>query len=108
MLNDHRKFYTDYKKIPFEFLVFKESFPLRTEAISFIHLICKYGKKNFLILDELVKSMKRFKTISNELISIKNYVKGNRIHSVFLLFKVLINSRDKDLISLIVIYFIYY
>ncbi len=107
-MNDFQVFYTDYKKLSFEFLAFKDSFPLRMEAISFINLIIKKrdsdDKTNRLIYDEVVKNMKKYRLINHELSVIKNFIKGNKIHSVFLFFGVIFNSGNSDLLEIIVKY----
>jgi hypothetical protein len=108
MMTDFQVFYTDYKKLSFEFLAFKDSFPLRMEAISFINLIIKKrdsdDKTNRLIYDEVVKNIKKYRLINHELSVIKNFIKGNKIHSVFLIFGVIFNSGNSDLLEIIVKY----
>lgn len=101
MMTDFRKFYTDFKKLSFEFLVFKESYPIRTEAISFINMIIKKQtcciKGNRDIYDELIKNFKKYNLIGQETVIIKNSIKGPKIHSVFLLISIILNSKNIDL-----------
>ena len=110
MMSDYRRFYTDFKKLSFEFLVFKEAYPIRVEAISFINLIIArkslYSKGNILIFDEMLKSIKRYHLINQELNTIKNAIKGNKIHSVFLFLSVLISSSSAELGNLMVLFII--
>ena len=47
MIFDMRKFHTEYKKLSLEFLAYKNSFPLRAEALNIINIIInKYNNLN--------------------------------------------------------------
>lgn len=103
---DFRRFYTDFKKLSVEFLVFKESFPIRMEAMSFINLIIKKSRTpgnqvNTHIYDELIKNIKKYNLIRHELIVIKNNIKGVKVHSVFMFMSIILITKNKDLISII-------
>ena len=101
---DFRQFFTFFKKISIEFLVFKESYPIRMEALSFINLIVKKNGLvyNNYIYDELIKCIKKHHLLQNEFMIIKNCLKGPKVHSVFLLISIIVNYKEKELIELIV------
>ena len=46
LIYDMRKFRTDYKKLSLDFLTYKDQFPLRAEALSFINTILHLQKNN--------------------------------------------------------------
>jgi len=97
--NCYSKFSTIYKKISLEFLVFKESFPIRMEALSFIYYIMKNKDdiKNKIIYDEFIKNMKKHMFVHRELINIKNVIKGPKIHSIMTFFSIILALENKDL-----------
>jgi hypothetical protein len=104
-MTDFRRFYTDFKKLSMQFLVFKESFPVRMEAISFINLIIRkqtLSKGNRLIYDEMIRNVKKHHLIRGETAVIKNSIKGVKVHNVFVLMSVIIGNKDKDLLNIIV------
>jgi len=102
--NEYRKFNTNFKKISLEFLVFKESYPVRMEALSFIYYILtnKENKKNKIIYDEFIKNMKKHMFVHREVINIKNAIKGPKIHSIMVFFSIILATENKDLINIIV------
>jgi hypothetical protein len=104
MMHDFRQFYTNFAKLSMEFLVFKENFPMRMEALSFINLIIKKNGINWnnYIYDEMVKNMKKHHLLQAELMVIKNSIKGLKVHSVFLFFSIIILNRENELIDLMV------
>lgn len=102
MMSDFRRFFTDFKKLSLEFLVFKENYPIRMEAISFINLIIKKQNENRFTYDEMLKNIKKFKLVQQELIVIKNSIKGTKIHSVFLFFSIILFNKNKDLRAIMV------
>src|SRR5690242_12858047 len=106
MMHDFRQFYTNFAKLSMEFLVFKENFPMRMEALSFINLIIKKNGINWnnYIYDEMVKNMKKHHLLQAELMVIKNSIKGLKVHSVFLFFSIIILNRENELIDLMVSY----
>ena len=106
---DFRKFYTDFKSISLEFLAFKEAYPLRMEAISFINLIIKNKNSvtgNRLVFDEMHNSMKKSNLFNHELTIIKNCIKGPKVHSVFIFITSVLVSNNFELIQIIVNTFI--
>jgi len=105
MMGDYRRFFTSFKKLSLEFLVFKESFPTRMEAISFINLIIMKSnlKGNHFIYDELIKNIKRYHLVQQELMIIKNSIKGPKINSVFLFISIILSNKNADLLIILVL-----
>lgn len=104
--NDYRKFNTNYKKISLEFLVFKETYPVRMEALSLIYYVLKNkeNKQNKIIYDEFIKNMKKHMFVQRELINIKNAIKGKKVHSIMVFFSIVLSQENKDLIYTMVNY----
>ena len=102
-MGDFRRFYTSFKKLSVEFLVFKESYPIRMEVMAFIHMILKKVsfKGNSLIYDETIKYIKKYYLIQKELNIIKNVVKGKKVNSVFLFLSVILNNKNQDLMTIL-------
>lgn len=110
-MKDFSIFSTDFKKLSLEFLVFKEIFPIRTEAISFIHMIISAYKikenisdldnVNNYFYDELMKSIKNYKLLKNEFLIIKSNIKGNRVKNVFIFLSMLLIHQEKDITEMI-------
>ena len=72
---------------------------MRSEAISFIYQVfsqCE-EEKNMFIKDEVVKCIKKFSIVTQELMVIKSFVKGAKVESVLTLLSVLINADDEIL-----------
>jgi len=104
MMGDFRRFFTSFKKLSLEFLVFKESYPIRMEAISYINLIIQKSslKGNNYIYDELIKNIKRYHLVSQELMIIKNSIKGPKVYSVFLFISIILSNKNSDLLLIMV------
>lgn len=100
MLYDFRRFSTYFKKLPIEFLVYKDSYPLRSESLTMINIVIQNSKlKSQILLDEVVKSLKKNKIILHELFTIKNSVKGDKVHAVFMLINMILINDCKELIN---------
>lgn len=94
-------FSTLYKSIPFEFLIYKDSFPLRCEALTFISHVLSYSKEDnkFILYHELISSLKKNNLALKELTVLKNSVKGNKVKSVCLLLETLIINKTNDILN---------
>ena len=106
MIYDFRKFKTDYKKLTLEFLAFKSSFVLRAEAISFLNIIFKRNnningrtKIDCFIYDEIIRNIKVYNFISNELTLIKKRGKGNEVLSSLAFFNMIISNNEREIIK---------
>jgi hypothetical protein len=107
LIYDMRKFRTDYKKLSLDFLTYKDQFPLRAEALSFINtIIQKFHNLNMrtetdlYIYDEMIKNAKLSNLISKEILVLQNYPKGSEIISSSSLFNVFLSNEDKEFIQL--------
>ena len=106
MIYDFRKFKTDYKKLTLEFLSFKTSYILRAEAISFLNIIFKRNnningrtKLDCFIYDEIIRNIKVYNFISNELTLIKKRGKGNEVLSSLAFFNMIISNNEREIIK---------
>lgn len=102
-MGDFRRFYTSFKKLSVEFLIFKESYPIRMEVMAFIHMILKKAsfKGNNMIYDETIKNIKKYYLIQRELNTIKSTIKGKKVQSVFLFLSVILNNKNQDLLTIL-------
>ena len=107
LIYDMRKFRTDYKKLSLDFLTYKDQFPLRAEALSFINtIIQKFHNLNMrtetdlYIYDEMIKNAKLSNLISKEIYILQNYSNGSEIISVVSLFNIFLCNEDKELTHL--------
>ena len=83
IIYDMRKFRTDYKKISLDFLTYKDQFPLRAEAQSYMNIIIKKfhnlnqrTENDLYIYDEIIKNAKLSNLISKEIYILQNYNNG--------------------------------
>ena len=119
LIYDMRKFKTDFKKLSIEFLPFKESFPIRAEAISLLNIIIRkfHNEENrteidCFIYDEVIRNVKISHMVNNELAIIKNKIKGLEVMSVMSLFNIILSNDDREIIKIMNLenaknYFIY-
>ena len=102
-MGDFRKFHIGmYQKVSKEFLEFKDNFPMRLESIKFLHLMMKFKKSNSLLYDEIIKSIKKHHLIQQELMIIKNSIKGPKVNSVFSMINVTIINENQDILNILV------
>lgn len=100
MLLDYRKFSITFKKIPIEFLIYKDSFPMRIEALTYLNIILSFKNQfSTIVFDEAIKSIKKNKIIPQEMMVIKNYVKGEKISAVMMMFSIIHINECSDLIK---------
>lgn len=116
---DFRKFRTDYKKLSVEFLAYKHSFPLRSEALSMMNIVMKKINNvnmkteiDAFIYDEMIRNMKIAHMVQNELAIIKNKIKGYEVNAVLSFFNIVLANKNDDVIKMMEIenakdYFVY-
>jgi hypothetical protein len=103
MMSDFRKFSVGmYQKLNPEFIIFKDNFPMRLESITFIHLFLKHSNNNGVLFDELVKNIKKHHLIQQELMVIKNSIKGPKVHSVFYFIHASLANNNQEIINILV------
>ena len=119
MIFDFRKFKTEFKKLTLEFLSFKSSYILRAEALSFLNIIFKKNnningrtKIDCFIFDEVIRNIRVFNFVQNELNLIKKKVKGNEVLSSLGFFNMILSNNERDIIKIMnlenaIDYFIY-
>ena len=99
MIEDNRKFKTATKKI-------KSFYPLRNEAVSFIDIIFrKYysddkSETDCFIFDEVVRNVKVFHLVQNQLAIIKTKIKGDEVLSVLKLFNMILKNNEREIIKI--------
>jgi hypothetical protein len=119
MIFDFRKFKTEFKKLTLEFLAFKSSFILRAEALSFLNIIFKKNnningrtKIDCFVFDEIIRNIRVFNFVKNELTLIKKKIKGNEILSSLGFFNMILSNNEREIIKIMnlenaVDYFVY-
>ena len=107
LIYDMRKFRTNYKKLSLDFLTYKDQFPLRAEAQSYMNIIIKKfhnlnqrTENDLYIYDEMIKNAKLSNLISKEIYILQNYSNGSEIISVVSLFNIFLCNEDKELTHL--------
>ena len=119
MIDDNRKFRTSSKKLSLEFLNYKNSFPMRNEAIVILDIIFKkyYNLKkrtdaDCYIYDEIIRNVKVFHLVQNQLAIIKTKIKGSEVLSVLGFFNMILSNNEREIIKIMNLenakdYFIY-
>ena len=107
MIFDFRKFKTEYKKLTLEFLAFKTSYVLRAEALSFLNIIFKKNnniigrtKIDCFVYDEVIRNLRVFNFVQNELLLIKKKAKGNEVLSSLGFFNMILSNNERDIIKI--------
>ena len=98
-IKDFREFNIQFSKIDLEFLAFRRSFPLRLEALSMFN--CALMLKQFApqIYSEFLMHSRRHLLIRSELNFLKaSDVVNSKETTVFLLFAIILESNESDLI----------
>ena len=119
MIFDFRKFKTDFKKLTLEFLAFKSSYVLRAESLSILNIIFKKNnningrtKIDCFVFDEVIRNIRVFNFVQNELNLIKKKAKGNEVLSSLGFFNMILSNNERDIIKIMNLenasnYFIY-
>ena len=119
MIDDNRKFRTSSSKLSLEFLSYKSSYPMRNEAIVFLDIIFKkyYNKKkrtetDCFLFDEIIRNVKVFHLVQNQLAVIKTKIKGGEVLSVLGFFNMILSNNEREIIKIMNLenakeYFIY-
>ena len=119
MIDDNRKFRTSSKKITLEFLSYKNSYPMRNEAIVILDIIFKkyYNlqkrtETDCFIFDEIIRNVKVFHLVQNQLAIIKTKIKGGEVLSVLGFFNMILSNNEREIIKIMNLenakdYFIY-
>ena len=119
MIDDNRKFRTSSKKLSLEFLNYKSSFPMRNEAIVILDIFFKkyYNLEkrtdsDCYIFDEIIRNVKVFHLVQNQLAIIKTKIKGMEVLSVLDFFNMILSNNEREIIKIMNIenakdYFIY-
>lgn len=70
-LTDYKVLSAKFNKLNLEFLPFRDTPPVRCEAINIIMIIIKEKKKCKLVYDDLLLHIQRYKTIQNEVLNVQ-------------------------------------
>ena len=107
MIDDTRYFKTNSNKLTLEFMQYKNSFPLRNEAIAFLDIIFKkyYNiqkrtETDCFIFDEIIRNVKVFHLVQNQLSIIKTKIKGNEVLSVLGFFNMALKNNEREIIKI--------
>ena len=107
MIDDNRKFKTNSKKLSLDFLPYKSSYPMRNEAIVILDIIFKkyYNKKmktetDSFIFDEVIRNVKVFHLVQNQLAIIKTKIKGDEVLSVLGFFNMVLSNNEREIIKI--------
>ena len=107
MINDTRYFRTNSKKLTLEFMPYKNSFPLRNEAMAFLDIIFRkyYNKEkrtdtDCFIFDEIIRNVKVFHLVQNQLSVIRTKIKGNEVLSVLGFFNMVLKNNEREIIKI--------
>ena len=107
MIDDNRKFKTNSKKLSLDFLAYKSTYPMRNEAIVFLDIIFKkyYNKKkktetDSFVFDEIIRNVKVFHLVQNQLAIIKTKIKGDEVLSVLGFFNMALSNNEREIIKI--------
>ena len=107
MIDDTRQFRTNTKKLTLEFMPYKNSFPLRNEAMAFLDIIFrkyynlqKRTETDCFIFDEIIRNVKVFHLVQNQLSVIRNKIKGNEVLSVLGFFNMVLKNNEREIIKI--------
>lgn len=71
-LNDYKVLSARFNKLSIEFLPFRETPPIRSEAINIIMTVLKEKTKCKLIYDDVLQHLQRYKTIEYEILNVQS------------------------------------
>ena len=107
MLDDIRYFKTNSNKLTLEFMKYKNSFPLRNEAMAFLDIVFKkfYNIQkrtdtDCFIFDEIIRNVKVFHLVQNQLSIIRTKIKGNEVLSVLGFFNMVLKNNEREIIKI--------
>ena len=107
LIFDFRKFKTDFKKLSLEFLAFKTSYVLRAETLSFLNIVFKKNnningrtKIDCFVYDEVIRNIRVFNVVQNELNLIKKKAKGNEVLSAIGFFNMILSNNEREVINI--------
>ena len=107
MLDDKRYFKTNSNKLTLEFMKYKNSFPLRNEAMAFLDIVFKkfYNIQkrtdtDCFIFDEIIRNVKVFHLVQNQLSIIRTKIKGNEVLSVLGFFNMVLKNNEREIIKI--------
>jgi hypothetical protein len=97
-ISDFREFNIQFSKIDLEFLAFRRSYPVRLECISIVNTCLMLKSSAPRVFTELVTYARRHFLIKQELDLLRRGRFGNKESSVLLLFSIILESNEEDLI----------
>ena len=119
MIDDTRLFRTSSKKLTLEFMPYKNSFPLRNEAMAILDIffkkyynVQKRTDTDCFVFDEIIRNVKVFHLVQNQLSIIRTKIKGNEVLSVLGFFNMVLKNNEREIIKIMNLenssdYFIY-
>ena len=107
MINDTRYFRTSSKKLTLDFMPYKNTFPLRNEAMAFLDIIFKkyYNAQkrtetDCFIFDEIIRNVKVFHLVQNQLSIIRAKIKRNEMLSILGFFNMVLKNDEREIIKI--------
>ena len=101
-IQDFREFNIQFSKIDIEFLAFRRSYPLRLESISLLNTALMLKKNSPQIYTEMLMYSRRHFLIRNEMDLLRTASMTNREATSLLLFAIILESNEEDLIYVMV------
>ena len=107
MINDSRYFRTSSKKLTLDFMPYKNTFPLRNEAMAFLDIIFKkyYNiqkrtETDCFIFDEIIRNVKVFHLVQNQLSVIRAKIKRNEMLTILGFFNMVLKNDEREIIKI--------
>ena len=95
-IKDSREFSVRFNKIDLKFLAYRQSYPIRNEAISIMSEILKSKESAYELYTELIQRLYRHQVISHESDIIRNYtsVPELKLQTALVFFSVILQAGD--------------
>ena len=101
-IQDFREFNIQFSKIDIEFLAFRRSYPLRLESISLLNTALMLKSNSPQVYTEILMYSRRHFLIRNEMNLLQTGSMTNREATSLLLFAIILESNEEDLIYVMV------
>ena len=107
MIDDNRKFKTNSKRVSLDFLSYKSIYPMKNESIAFLDIIFrryydvkKRTETDCFIFEEILRNVKVFHLIQNQLAFIKIKIKGDEVISILQFFNMVLRNGEREIIKI--------
>ena len=95
-IKDSREFSVRFNKIDLKFLAYRQSYPIRNEAISIMSELLKSKETAYELYAELIQRLSRHQVITHEVEIVKNYanVPELKLQTALVFFSVILQAGD--------------